>query len=65
MNKLSLGQQVLLVGFCTLIFGYLVGSFINVTFNITKWNETLRGIIAIFSIIASAISMAAYTDFNK
>jgi hypothetical protein len=47
----------------TLVFGYLLGSFIAVSFDISEWNEVLRFLIGVITSFL-ALGMASVASYD-
>ena len=47
------------------LFGYFIGVFVNATFDISKWGEMSRVIIAIFWLVPSLITCIGMYIINE
>lgn len=44
---------------------YLVGAFVQVSFDISKWTETSRGCVGVFGFLFSVIVPISYIEINE
>lgn len=48
-----------------LILFYLVGYFIETSFNIAEWRENVRALVAVFGLFLATAMTGAYSDLKK
>lgn len=62
MKKLTKREEMIILGLLILCFGYLIGSFISLSFNIANWTESFRGLIAGSSIFGAIVALVVYHE---
>lgn len=64
MKKITRLQWMIINGISVLLFGYIIGSFIFISFNVADWSEGGRVVISLLSTIVSAICIGITYDCN-
>jgi VIT1/CCC1 family predicted Fe2+/Mn2+ transporter len=62
-NKMKQIIKMIIIGSITFTLVYLLGSFYNTTFNITKWSEESRFVISLFGGMFSLVSIISFYIF--
>ncbi len=62
MKKIIVGVIIMTVLFSLF---YLMGAFVETSFNIALWNEMTRGVVGVFGAMVSMVLACAFVDINK